>query len=110
VNPAVIGEGSHGVERHREGEPGIVYARIKYSVRSAWGAGGRAMIVAGPSPIDDIASPDGHRARAVDGPALPHGNICRGRGSEHWQEDQKYERQSEIHFEGLVAARIWAGG
>jgi hypothetical protein len=87
-----------------------VYARIKYSVRITWGAGRRAVIVPGPGPIDDIASPDGDRARTVDGPALPNGNIRRRRGSEDWQQDKKRERQSEIHFEGLVAARIWAGG
>jgi hypothetical protein len=89
VNPAVIGERSHGVERHRENEPGIMYTRIKYSVRIAWGAGRRAVVVACPSPIDDIASPDAHRARVEDGSALSHGDICRRRRSEHGEQDQK---------------------
>ena len=102
MNPAVIWESSNGVERHREDEPGVVDARIKYSIRITWSSGRRAVIVAGPSPIDDIAGSDGNRARTEDGPALSHGNICRRRGSKHRQEDQKYERQSEIHFEGLL--------
>ena len=58
------------------------------------------MIVAGPGPIDDIAGPDGHGARIEDGPALPHGDICRRRRSEHGQEKQKRERQFEFHFGG----------
>lgn len=110
MNPAVIGESSNGAERHGEDEPGIVYARIKYSIRIAWGAGRRTVIAAGPGPIHDIAGPDGDRARVEDGTALPHGNIRRRRGSKDWQQDQKYERQSEIHLEGFVTARIWAGG
>ena len=110
MNPAVIGIDSSGTECHWEGEAAIVYARIKYSVRITRGARRGAVIVASPGPIDDIAGPDGNRARAEDGPALSHGNIRRLRGSKDGQQDQKRKRQSEIHLEGFGAARIWAGG
>lgn len=110
MHPAVIRESPSDAERHGENEPGIVYARIKYSIRITWGTGRRAVIVAGPSPIDDIAGPDGNRARIEDGPALPHGNIRRSRGSKDWQQDQKCERQSEIHFEGFSCSAYWAAG
>ena len=100
MNPAIIGERSHGVEGHRENEPGIVYTRIEYSIRITWRAGRRAVIVAGPSPIDNIASPDGDRAGVVDGSTLSHGDIRRRRRSEHGKQDQKRERQFEIHFGG----------
>ena len=98
MHTAVIGERSHGIERHGENEPGIVYSRIKYSIRITWRAGRHAVIVAGPSPIDDIASLDGDRARVIDGSTLSHGDICRRRRSEHGEQDQKRERQLEIHF------------
>jgi hypothetical protein len=62
------------------------------------------VIVGGPSPIDDIADADGDRARVEVGPALSHGHIRRSRGSEDWQQDQKYERQSKIH------RAIWPAG
>ena len=91
MNPAVIGVSSSGAKRHGEGEPIIVDARIKYSIRITRGTGRRAVIVAGPSPIDDIADPDGDRARVEVGPALSHGNIGRSRGSEDWQQDQKQQ-------------------
>ena len=81
MNSAVIGVSSSGAERHGEGEPIIVDARIEYSIRITWSPGRRAVIVASPSPIDDIADPDGDRARVEDRPALSHGNIRRSRGS-----------------------------
>ena len=89
VNPAVIGENSSGLECHWEGEPVVAYARIKYSIRIIWRTGRHAVIVGGPSPIDDIAGPDGDRARVEVGPALSHVNIRRRCGSEDWQQDQK---------------------
>jgi hypothetical protein len=101
VNPAVIRKSPDGVERHGENGPGIADARIKYSIRITRGAGSDAVIVAGPGPIDDIASPDGDRAWIKDGSALTHGHIRRRRGSKDGQQEQKDERQAEIHSEGL---------
>ena len=98
MNPAVIGERSHGIERHGENEPGIVNTRIKYSIRITGRAGRRAVIVAGPGPIDDIAGPDSDRARTEDGPTLPNSDIRCRRRKEDGQEDQKREGQFESHF------------
>jgi hypothetical protein len=108
--PAVIGKSSSGSECYREGEPIIVYARIKYSVWIIWRARRHAVIVCDPGPIDDIADADGDRARIEDGPALSHVNIRRRRGSEGWEQDQKQQCQSEIHFESFAAERIWTAG
>lgn len=110
MNPAVVRKSSDGVERHGENETGVVDLRIKYSIRIARSTGRDAVIVAGPGPIDDIAGPDGNRARTKDGSPLTHGHICRRRGSKDGQQEQKDERQAEIHLEGFVTARIWAAG
>jgi hypothetical protein len=110
VNPAVIGVRSSGPERHWEDERVIVYARIKYPIRTIGSAGRHAVIIGDPSPINDIADLDGDRARDKVRPALPHANVRRSRRSEDGQQDQKKERQSEIHFEGFVAARVRAAG
>jgi hypothetical protein len=101
MDPAVIGVGSSCSEGHWEGESNVVDARIEYSIRTIGIAGGHAVIVAGPGPIDDVADLDGDRARVEVGPALSHADIRRSRGSEDWQQDQKYKRQSAIHFEGF---------
>jgi hypothetical protein len=108
VNPAVIGIRSSSPERHWEDEPVIVDARIKYPIRTIGSAGRHAVIVGGPSPINDITDLDGDRARDEVGPALSHANVRRSRRSKDRQQDQKKERQSEIHFEGFVAARLFA--
>lgn len=110
MNAAVIRENANGSECHREDEPVVTNARIKNSVRIIWSPGRDAVIVAGPGPIDDIASPDDDRARAKVGPALSHGNIRRRRGSKCWQQEQKYESQSKIHFESLCRGGGWGGG
>jgi hypothetical protein len=110
VNPAVIGENSGGPEGHWEGEPVGADARIKYSVRIIWQTGRHAVIVGDPSPIDDIASPDGDSARDEVGPALSHVDIRRRRGSENWQQNQKYDGQSEIHLEGSCGNRMRGAG
>ena len=100
MNPAVIRENTDGPERHGEGEPVVAYAGIEYSIRIIWKTRRHAVIVGDPSPIDDIAGPDGDAARVKVGPALPHVHIYRSRGSEDWQQDQKCDSQSEIHLEG----------
>jgi hypothetical protein len=68
------------------------------------------VIIGDPSPINDIADLDGDRARDEVGPALSHANVRRSRRSENGQQDQKKEKQSEIHFEGFVASRLRAAG
>jgi hypothetical protein len=98
MNSAVIGEDSNGPKCHGKGEPVIVYARIKYSIRAIRNTGSHAVIVAGPSPVDDIADLDDDRARVEVGTALSHANVSRSGGSQEWQPEQKRERQSEIHF------------
>jgi hypothetical protein len=105
VNPTVIGENASGLERHRKGEPVVAYARIKNPIWSIWKAGRHTVIVADPNPIDDIAGPDDDPARVEVGPALSHVHIRRSCGSEDGQQDQKRERQSEIHFEDFLTGR-----
>lgn len=108
MNPAVIGVRASGPERYWEDEPVIVYARIKYPIRTIWSAGRHAVIIGGPSPINDIADLDDDRARDEVGPALSHANVRRSRRSKDGQQDQKKEKQSEIHVEGFGAARVFA--
>lgn len=64
------------------------------------------MIVGDPSPIDDIAGPDDDPARVIVGPALSDVDIYRRRRSQDRQQDQKNDRQSEIHVEGFAADRV----
>jgi hypothetical protein len=106
VNSAIIGEHSDGPEGDWEGEPIVAYARVKYSVGIIWKPRRDAVIVGDPSPIDDIAGPDGDSARVKVGPALSDVHIYRRRGGEDWQHDQKYERQAEMHLEDSCCGRI----
>jgi hypothetical protein len=110
VDPAVISKSSNGVERDREGEPVVVDARIKYPVRIIRRAGRDAVIIGNPGPIDDIAGADGNRARVKVGPALSHVHIRRSRLPNDWQQNQKDERQSEIHFEDFRGRAIRVAG
>lgn len=98
MNATVIRINSDGPKCHREGESVVADARIKYSIRIIWSPGRHAVIVAGPGPIDDIAGPDRDRARVKVSAALSHGNVYRRRGSKDRKQDQKYERQAEMHF------------
>ena len=68
------------------------------------------MIVANPGEIDGVSGRDGNRARIKISAPLSHVHSRRGPGCQHWQEDQKEERQSEIHFEDLAAGQNRGGG
>jgi hypothetical protein len=59
------------------------------------------VIVGDPSPIDDIAGADGDSAWVKVGPALSDVDIYRRRGSEDRCQDEKKERQSEVHQKKL---------
>ena len=97
MNPTVIGINSDGAERHRENEPVVTDARIKYSIRIIWRAGGHAVIIGGPSPIDDIASPDDDRTRVEVGPPLSDGHVSRGAGSKGRKDGNKKGELTEMH-------------
>jgi hypothetical protein len=63
-----------------------MYCRVKDSIRTIWISRRRAMIIAGPSPLDDVAGPDGDGAGIEVGTALSDGNIRRRRVSEDGKE------------------------
>ena len=70
------------------------------------------MIIAGPSPLDDVAGSDGHGAGAEIGTPLSDGNIRRRRGSEDGTEEDEKEEQPEMHqggsaiFSAFLARRL----
>ncbi len=109
MDSAIIRKSSYGVERYLKREPAGVCARIKYAVRIPGITGRHAVVIAGPGPIDDVAGVDGDLARLVAEDGLPHDHIRCRRGSESREQDQKCEKQSEIHFEDSRSA-YWAAG
>ena len=82
MHSAVVGIGSSTGEGERIGKPVVVYSRIKYSVGIARSAGGRAVVVARPSPPDDIPDLNGDCTWNVTGAALPDANVSRRRTSD----------------------------
>lgn len=77
-----------------------MYSRVEYAIRTTWISGRRAVVIAGPSPLDDVAGLDGHGSGAEDGTTLSHGNIRRRRGSDDWKEEDEKGDEPEMHFEG----------
>lgn len=74
-----------------------MYSRIKYSIRTTWSPGGRAMIVTSPGPPDSIPHLDGDRAWIVVGPALSDSNIggrCHGEIDIEPEDDRDQREQN----------------
>ena len=59
-----------------------MYSRVKYAIRTIWISGRRAVIIAGPSPLDRVADLDCDGAEIEVVTAPSDGNIRRRRLSE----------------------------
>jgi hypothetical protein len=89
VNPAVIGETPGCPKCKGVGEPGIMYCRIKYPVRTIGITGRRAMVITGPGPLDGVADVDRNRPGTEDRSALANRYIRGRRRGEDWNEKGK---------------------
>ena len=98
MNPAVIGIGSNSREREGKSEPVVMYSRVKDSIRTTGISRSRAMIIACPSPLDDIADVNTNRRRAISGATLSDSHIRGRRGGKEWKGECEKDQQPEMHL------------
>lgn len=85
MNSAIVGVRPCRTKSHGKSETGVMYSRVKYSIRTVGCAGSSAVIIADPRPVDRIAHLNADRRGAEIGSALSHVHSSSGRRSEEWK-------------------------